>query len=341
MKDLVKKYFSLLVPFAGLAFVTFLFAFLIYVYDESGDKETFYNFIGMGNFKNIMKQAVIVGIGGLGMTLVIISAGIDLSVGSLVALGSVAMALVLKHGATGPEDAQVVSGGIMFLAFLASIGACALFGFINGLISAKFKIVPFIVTLGTMQVARGSAKWLAGNEPVRTPDNMFQNFMSPQPDPEWLFFAPGVWIMLILAIIMILVLRYTVFGRYVYAIGSNEDTARLCGINVNFYKIMIYVLCGALTGVAGAMLYSDLTSGSPTEAIGLELNIIAAVVIGGASLSGGEGSALGTIIGAMIMAVLVNGCQMLQVPKFYQEIIIGSIIILAVGIDKLKHRKAS
>ena len=133
-------------------------------------------------------------------------------------------------------------------------------------------------------------------------------------------------------------LKYTVFGRYIFAMGSNEQTARLCGVDVNFNKIAIYTVCGIFTGVAAVMQYANLTVGDPTAAVGMELDIIAAVVIGGGSLSGGEGSATGSLVGALIMAILRNGCNMLGVPSYVQEIIIGSIIVGAVMVDKMKHR---
>ncbi|MCM8537648.1 MAG: ABC transporter permease [Lentisphaeraceae bacterium] len=333
MKEKLKSKLSLLLPFIGLLFVIAVIA--VFILLRSPDK--FSIFFGSYNAQLILKQTVIVGIGALGMTLVIISGGIDLSAGSVIALGSVVFATVLKSGAVD----GAVSTGIICLAFIATVAACSAVGGVNGVITAKFGFMPFIVTLGTMQIARGVAKWVGNNERVRTPDNAFQSFMDPTPDPSWLIFSPGVWIMIILTIIVAIVLKYTVFGRYVYAIGSNEDTARLCGINVEKYKILIYVFCGALIGVAACMDYANLGSGNPVGSIGLELNIIAAVVIGGASLNGGEGSALGSIIGALIMAILVNAFTTLSIQQYVQEIIIGIIIIVAVGIDKLKHRKTA
>lgn len=333
MKDKLKNKLSILLPFMGLIFV--LLVFLVFILIK--DPEKLSNFYSFDNFKNILKQTVVVGIAALGMTLVIISGGIDLSAGSVVALGSVIFAIVLKTGAAEGEVTVMLVLG----AFSATVAVCALVGFLNGLITAKFDFMPFIVTLGTMQIARGIAKWIGDNERVRTSRNFFQDFMLFQPKQEWLIFAPAVWIMILLTIVIALMLKYTVLGRYIYAIGSNEDTAKLCGINVSKYKILIYTLCGALTGIAACMFYADAQVGNPTGAIGLELNIIAAVVIGGASLNGGEGSALGSIIGALIMAVLDSGCTQMGVPTFVREIIIGVIIILAVGIDKLKHRKTS
>lgn len=315
-------------PFFGLAFVVILFALLGLKQDD------FYtSFFSFYNTKTILTQAVIIGIGALGMTLVIISGGIDLSVGSQVALGTVVIALVL-----GDPTAENLGFTRPFLAALAAIGACGLVGWAGGFISARFGIVPFIVTLGTMQIARGVAKWFAHEQTVPTPGNWLQNLMDINPEPGWLILAPGVWITLILLFLLVMVLRYTVFGRHVFAIGSNENTARLCGIKVSARRILIYTLCGLFTGVAAVMQYSNLSIGDPTAAAGMELDIIAAVVIGGGSLMGGEGSALGSIIGALMIAVLRNGCVIMGVPTYVQEIIIGVIIVGAVLVDNLKHR---
>jgi ribose transport system permease protein len=215
---------------------------------------------------------------------------------------------------------------------------CAFCGFLNGLISTTLKIVPFIVTLGMMQVARGFAKMLAKNQIVVTPENFLQRTMNVQPEPAWMLVAPGVWLMLILLVVMYVVLRHTVFGRHIYAIGSNAETARLCGIKVKTTRVIIYALCGAFLGIAGVMQYGNLNVGDPTAAIGMELDIIAAVVIGGGSLNGGEGGVFGSFVGALIMAVLRNGCTMLGLENYYQEIIIGVIIVSAVGIDFIKHK---
>jgi ribose transport system permease protein len=200
-------------------------------------------------------------------------------------------------------------------------------------------MMPFIVTLGMMGVARGTAKWLAGNQTVNSPESPINNIMA-LVDPLSLFpLPPGVWIAIAFAVVMAIVMQRTVFGRYVFAIGSNEATARLCGIRVRTMKIAIYGLAGLLFGLAGLMQLSRLTQGDPTVAIGLELDIIAAVVIGGASLSGGTGSISGSMIGALIMAVLRNGSNQMGWPNYMQEIIIGVVIIIAVGLDRFRQRK--
>ena len=316
-------------PILGLALVFALFCLLCHLREAP--------FCSFYNLKTIVTQTVIVGIGALGMTLVIISAGIDLSVGSLIALTTVVTALVLK----GAGAADGIGIWLPVVAALAGIGVAALCGLVTGLIIARLRIVSFIATLGMMQVARGIAKWLGREQTVVPPENWLNNLMLVDPEPPWLVLAPGVWLMLFLLIMLHVVLKYAVFGRYVYAIGSNEATARLCGINVGLYRVLIFVAAAAFTGVAGVMQYANLTVGDPTAAAGMELDIIAAVVIGGGSLSGGEGTAVGTLVGALIMAVLRNGCNMLGVPNYVQNIIIGAVIIGAVALDNLKHRLPS
>jgi ribose transport system permease protein len=200
------------------------------------------------------------------------------------------------------------------------------------------RIVSFIATLGMMQVARGLAKWLANNQTVVPPPTWINSLMMVDPTPAWLVFAPGIWLMLILLVVLHVLLTRTVFGRHVYAVGSSEPTARLCGVDVARCRILIFALASAFVGIGGVMQFANLTVGDPTAAVGMELDIIAAVVIGGGSLNGGEGSAFGTLIGALIMAILRNGCNMLGVPNYTQNIIVGSVIIGAAGIDSIKHR---
>ncbi|MGC6455580.1 MAG: ABC transporter permease [Coraliomargaritaceae bacterium] len=330
----VKQFLSQFLPFIGLIFVILVSLVAIQINDPSGSDLASYT--SLDNIKTILIQTVVVGIAALGMTLVIISAGIDLSVGSQIALATVLFAVLLNGGSISASEMDQVPVFMVILASLGTIAACSLCGFINGFLSSVLKIIPFIVTLGTMQIFRGIAKWIAGGESVRTPDNLAQSFM----DYDG-FFGIGVGFYLLLAAIIIIavLLKKTVLGRHIYAIGSSENTARLCGVQVEQKKVLIYVLCGVFTGLAGIMQYSFLGSGNPTIAVGLELNIIAAVVIGGGSLSGGEGSAIGTFVGALIMSTLGSTCTMLGAETYVQEIIIGTIVIIAVGIDRLKHLK--
>ena len=312
-----RRLFNVLGPFLGLILVVGLFSLSPTVRPY---------FLTGPNLKIILTQTVIVAMGALGMTLIIVSGGIDLSVGSVVALTSVAGALVLVKGC-GP-----------WVVVLLSIAVGAGIGLLNGLVIGGLRMMPFIVTLGMMGIARGAAKWLSGNQTISAPDSPINGIMDLK-DPTRLFPLPlGVWITIGLAILTAIVMRNTVFGRYIFALGSNEAAARLCGIRVNLQKVLIYCVAGVFFGLAGLMQLSRLTQGDPTVAIGLELDIIAAVVIGGASLSGGSGSILGSMIGALTMAVLRNGSNQMGWPTFMQEIIIGVVIIIAVGVDKLRQR---
>jgi len=305
-------------PFVGLFVVLLLFAM---------DGELRSVIFKGGNFKTILTQTVIVAIGAMGMTMVIVSGGIDLSAGSVVALCSVVTARLIEQG----------HGFVSVLLLTVLIGG--LVGLVNGGIITTVRMMPFIVTLGMMGIARGISKWLANNQTVNPeqPLESVNRLMDNSQSPLTFFPLPdGVWLALGLAVVIAVVLRSTVFGRYVFAIGSNEDTARLCGIRVNFNKVVIYALAGAFFGLAGVMQFSRLTQGDPSVAIGLELQIIAAVVIGGASLSGGAGSIPGSVIGAFMMACLANGSSIKDWPNYMQEIIIGVVIILAVGMDKVE-----
>jgi len=324
---------SLLLPFFGLLFVFMLFTALIAAFQP----ENLNAFLSSRNAKTIITQTVIVGIGALGMTMVITSGGIDLSAGSTIALTSVTCAMTLNAFASG-DPATIGSVG-MLAAALVAMATGAATGAFNGGVSCYLKIPPFIVTLGTMMVARGVAEGIAKQSQVRTPENALQDFMQRNPEPEWLIFAPGVWIMVLLLIVVGITMRYTVFGRYIYALGSNESTARLCGVPVTRMRILIYTVSGLLMGISGVMSYAFLGSGDPTTAVAKELDIIAAVVIGGGSLSGGQGSPLGSIAGALIMTLLVSGCSMLNVPDYSQKVIIGLIIIGAVAVDTWKTRR--
>lgn len=311
-----KKLLNVLGPCLGLLLVIGLFSL-------SPTVRPF--FLTGANFKIILTQTVIVAVGTLGMTLIIISGGIDLSVGSVVALASVVCASLLAKG----HSVWLAAG----LTLAAGLGV----GLVNGLVIGACRMMPFIVTLGMMGIARGAAKWLAGNETVSAPDSTLNSIMDLR-DPTRLFPVPlGVWITLGLAVAMRLVMRQTLFGRYIFALGSNEAAARLCGIRVQLQKVFIYSVAGVFFGLAGLMQFSRLTQGDPTVAIGLELDIIAAVVIGGASLNGGSGSIFGSLIGALTMAVLRNGSNQMGWPTYMQEIIIGGVIIIAVGVDKLRQ----
>ena len=307
-------------PFLGLLLVLGLFAL---------SSEVRPHLFTGGNFKIILTQTVIVAIGALGMTMIIVSGGIDLSVGSTVALTSVVGATLLLKGFSAPVTIALV------------VLAGGLIGLVNGLLIAGFRMMPFIVTLGMMGIIRGLAEWLAGNQTVNSPPDASLNKVMALTNPTELFpLPPGVWIALGLAIVVSFVMRRLVFGRYIFAIGANEMTARFSGIRVPRQKVMIYACAGLLFGLAGVMQLSRLTQGDPTVAAGLELDIIAAVVIGGASLNGGSGSILGSMIGALMMAVLRNSSNQMGWQNFTQKIIIGVVILLAVGLDLLRQRRS-
>jgi ribose/xylose/arabinose/galactoside ABC-type transport system permease subunit len=272
---------------------------------------------------SLLTQTVIVGTAAIGMTVIIISGGIDLSVGSIIALCGVFAATLVSHA-----SAPVV--------FLATIALGAFCGLINGSLTVGLRLLPFIITLGTMQMFRGTAKIATKGTPVNLPFDVtsFKPWMGGAGIP-W-----GVWLMILLVILFSVILRYTRFGRHIFAVGSNEHTATLCGINVSKVKILVYMIGGALAGLAAVMNMAKSSQGDPTTAMGMELDIIAAVVIGGASLSGGEGTVLGALIGALLMTTIRTGCVLNGIPTPWTEVIAGAIIIIAVIIDRLRHSKA-
>ncbi len=299
-------------PFIGLVLTGMLFAALRW--------ETFATW---DNFSIILQQTAVIGVAALGMTLVIIAGGIDLSVGSVIALGTVVIALLIQRGWSP------------LLAALAGIVAAAACGAFTGLLVTRLRLLPFVVTLGMMGALRGAAKGVAGEQTIY-PDETWLNGLMSLGRKGGL--PAGVWLTLGLAIIVALALRYTRFGRHVFAIGSNELTARLCGVPVERVKLLVYILGAAFAGVAGVLQFAYLTGGDPTTAVGLELNIIAAVVIGGASLAGGQGTVTGTLVGALIMSVVANGCTKLGLANWVQEIVTGGIIVAAVLLDYLRRR---
>ena len=318
--SIARNWLNRLAPFLGLLLVIVIFTILI------GEPE---RYLSLRNLRTVLAQTVIVAVGAIGMTVIIISGGIDLSVGSAIALTGVITALGISAGwpTTMAVTAGILVGGLV--------------GIVNGLAITRLRVVPFIATLGMLGVARGVAKGLAGSQTVNVPDTWANDLLLTIPKHAWLLVAPGVWIAIILAIAAAVVLRRTVFGRRVFALGSNEAAARACGIATDRLKIYIYALAGLLFGLAGVMQMSRLRQGDPTVAAGLELDIIAAVVIGGGSLSGGEGSILGAMIGALIMAFLRNGCQQVGWPNYIQEIIIGALIVFAVAVDRWRSSRAT
>jgi ribose transport system permease protein len=221
------------------------------------------------------------------------------------------------------------------------VAAGGVVGLVNGAAITGLRIVPFIATLGMLGIARGAAKYFASEQSVNPPATWLNGLAVTFPSQAWMLVAPGVWITLALAVAMAVVLRRSVFGRHVFAVGSNEAAARACGIAVDRVKIAVYAVGGLFFGLAGVMQMSRLRQGDPTVAVGVELDVIASVVIGGGSLSGGEGSVGGSLIGALIMSMLRNGCQQMGWPTYVQEIIIGVIIVLAVASDRWRASRAA
>jgi ribose/xylose/arabinose/galactoside ABC-type transport system permease subunit len=315
----VRDWLDKLGPLIGLLLVLGLFSVL--------RPQTF---LTMDNMQLILLQTAVVGMAALGMTMIIVSGGIDLSVGSNIALCTVSIALLLQRG---------------FSPIVAALGGVltgALCGLVIGLFITRAKLSPFIVTLGMWGALRGVAKGSANEQTVEAPETWLNGLLNPLSENErWMLVPVGVWLTLILALLIGAMLRYTRFGRHIFAIGSNEQTARLCGVAVEKTKLAIYTLAAAFIGLAGVLQFSYLTLGDPTTAGGMELNVIAAVVIGGASLAGGQGSIFGTLVGAMIMTIVANGCTKLELANWVQEIVTGGIIVAAVMLDRFRHGRSN
>jgi ribose transport system permease protein len=309
-----------LAPVIGLILVIAIFALM---------SDAPAQYLSVRNLRIVLAQTVIVALGAIGMTIIIVSGGIDLSVGSAIALTGVVTAVTLRDG------------GSPFTAVVAGVLVGGIVGLVNGLAITRLKVMPFIATLGMLGVARGAAKWLADQQTVNVPATWVNELAVTFPTPSWLIVAPGVWLTLVLAIAATIMLRNTVFGRRIFAIGSNEAAARACGVATDRLKVWIYGLAGLLFGLSGVTQMSRLRQGDPTVAIGTELDIIAAVVIGGGSLSGGEGTIAGAMIGALTMAFLRNGSQQMGWPNYIQEIMIGVIIVLAVAADRVRRSRAT
>ncbi len=278
-------------------------------------------FLTVDNLLQVLLQAAINLLIALGMTFVILTGGIDLSVGSTAALAGVTLATLIKSGVPWP------------FAVLAALGAGLLVGLINGVLISRVRIAPFIVTLGMLSVVRGTALVATNGRPIFGFPESFNQALAGTlgPVPMPVVIAGGA------ALICWLVLRYTRLGEYTYAIGGNEEATRLSGVNVAFYKTSIYMLCSLFAALAGIVLAARLRSAEPIAASGYELDAIAATVMGGTSLMGGEGGVRGTVIGALIIATLRNGLNLLNVQAFYQQLAIGLVIILAVLLDRFRR----
>ncbi len=282
------------------------------------------NFLTVPNLVNLVRQISINGILAVGVTLVLLTGGVDLSLGSLVALSGV----VAAHFAQTP--------GAVASPVLAGIGAGALCGAASAMVISHGRVAPFVVTLGMMTVARGLALVLSGGRPVSNLNPEFTRLGSGAvagvPAPVLTLAAVAVFCHLLL--------RHFRLGRYIYAVGGNENAARTSGVNVHRVKLFAYTLCGALAGLAGVVLAARITTGQPNAGVGYELDAIAAAVIGGASLAGGVGGVGGTILGALLMGVINNGLDLLNVSSYYQQIVKGVIIVGAVLLDRGKETRA-
>lgn len=280
-------------------------------------------FLTYRNLINILLQISIIFIIATGMTFVIITGGIDLSVGSIVAVVGLIVALLIKQYNLNVTLAVII--GLLLGSFL---------GAVNGIMIAKFKIPAFIATLGMMSIGRGLTYTISGGQCIFTlPENflLFASNIGPVSIP--------VIIMIIVSLIAAYVLKFTRLGRYTYAVGGNETAATLSGINVDLNKIIVYTISGLTCAIGGIILTARLDSATPVAGVGYELDVIAAVIIGGTSLLGGQGNVLGTLLGALIIGVVSNGMNLLGVASGPQEIVKGLIIVVAVGIDILRKRR--
>jgi ribose transport system permease protein len=389
-------------PFLAVILVILLFCVADWL--KNGEKA---QFASQRSMRTVTAQTATVAVAALGMTVIIIAGGIDLSVGMSIALCATVLAWCLKEdiatrtfgmqplsavmkpltaartelelvtktrddlAAKNPESetdraelqrlesqretlvAKVSELAVAYrpaaiwtsvVVVVITIACGAICGFVNGALVSYLRLVPFIVTLGSMQLYLGMAKILASETTVR-PDTgtqvpyWFGDLLSVRPQALWLGVPLGIWVTLALAGVLAAALHWTVFGRYVFALGSNEATARLCGINVRWNKIAIYTLAGLFVGIAGLYQFSRLTVGNPTSGAGLELKVIASVVIGGGSLSGGRGTVLGTLTGALIMSVITSGCTAVGLTNPIQDMILGIIITVAVSVDQFRQEK--
>jgi ribose transport system permease protein len=301
--------------FIGLVLVAVIFGVLV------GQQ-----FFAPANIELMARQAAIVCMAALGMTVVIAAGGIDLSVGSMVALTTVVIALMLR------ADASPLA------AALAGVAVSALCGLLNGVLVTQLKVVPFIVTLGTMLIVRGAAKGLADERRIEAPITWLNDLL--RTTSASTLMPAGIWLVIVFALIVGGLLRYTRFGRHLFAIGSNERMARLCGVAIARTKIAVYTLSAALAGLAGLLMFSKLSVGDSTVGVGLELDVIAAVIIGGGSLSGGRGTVAGTLVGATIMTLIQIGCSQKGLPNWVQQIVTGGIIVGAVALDRVRSARS-
>jgi ribose transport system permease protein len=334
LKSLFRSQFG---PLIALVFIVALFGIADWIWSEG-------YFLSAYNIRAMLSGASLIAVPALGMTIIIIAAGIDLSAGTALTLCGTVLALQLKHSEVAASDPGFF--GTMAMALLMMILTGCLCGIVNGGLISATKVVPFIVTLGTMTIFLGIGQIIASESTVYAPQENIPRWLKylcytgPIGDNylvSGLKIPTSVLIAVVLAIGVGLLMRYTVFGRNVFALGSSESTARLCGINVPATIVAVYAIAGFFVAVGGMLYFADVKNGNPSDGTGKELEIIAAVVLGGGSLSGGRGSILGTMVGALIIMVIRSGCSQLSIPNTYTHIIIGGIIIIAVIVDQLRH----
>jgi ribose/xylose/arabinose/galactoside ABC-type transport system permease subunit len=288
------------------------------------------SFLTFDNFLNVFRRSSVYGIIAIGMTSIIISAGIDLSVGSMLAVcGMVGASVMVTIGGDDPH------GGALWVGTFAGIGTGIACGFLNGFLITKLKLQPFIVTLGTMSFFRGFALVMKDGQPVNIASYKYLGEGTVMGIPV------SIIIFAVIIVLAAFMLKYTRLGRYTYAIGSNREAAYHAGVNVNLNMVAIYTITGLMVGIAAMIATSRTVSAQPTAGLGAELDVIAAVVIGGASLSGGQGTITGTIVGTLLISFLRNGCTLLGISTNAQLIVIGCIIVLAVALDQLARSKSS
>ncbi|HEY0575467.1 MAG TPA: ABC transporter permease [Pseudonocardia sp.] len=285
------------------------------------------DFLNYGNVTAILFSTVVIGTLALGTTFVIITGGIDLSIGTGMALCAVIAGVLIVH-----------SGLPMPLGVLGAVLFGGAIGLVNGVNVAVLKLPPFIATLAMMLVAQGLALVISGSAPIYFNDSPNYTKISTGSIIPGTNFPNAVLILAVLAVVAGVLLNKTILGRYTYSIGSNEEATALSGINVRYWKLIVYTLAGLFIGLAGVLISARLGSAQPATGVGYELQAIAAVVIGGTSLSGGKGSIVGTVIGALIISVLNNGLQIMSIPQEWQNVILGCVILVAVYADMARKR---
>ncbi len=282
-------------------------------------------FFSKVNVVNILRTSSYVVIVGIAVTFVFISGGLDLSVGSMIGLGGLVTAICMNY-----YEIPII------ISILIGLFAGFVFGTFNGVVIVKFKIPAMIVTLGGMYIGRGIINVVTMGKPVYPLPDAFNEIGS----GSWLMIPYSVWIAIGMAIIATFVLKHTVYGRYLFCVGGNEETSRLSGINIDAIKISVYVLSSVFAALSGIVMTSRVTSAQVSLGTGWEMTVIAAVIIGGTSMFGGSGTILGTVIGATLMSVISNGIVLMRISAYWQNVVMGSLIILAVGIDFYQRRRS-